>query len=157
MEVGQLNTSIRKTLTQNNCITAYSQNITYPDLIFVLSRFCQRKAKLVQMARGYFHRAFPIHGFKKTLNDMANVVIMQHFLQLTGVVPGRYEFKLRVTDGQGVSDEDTASVIVKADPSEKNLVELTLNVEGSALRLGQEKSLLARLKLLLHDQTINVR
>ena len=29
------------------------------------------------------------------------------------MVPGRYVFRLRVTDEQGVTDEDTVSVIVK--------------------------------------------
>jgi hypothetical protein len=29
------------------------------------------------------------------------------------VVPGRYVFRLRVTDEQGATDEDTVSVIVK--------------------------------------------
>jgi len=33
--------------------------------------------------------------------------------QLTDVVPGRYVFRLRVTDEQGATDEDTVSVIVK--------------------------------------------
>jgi hypothetical protein len=33
--------------------------------------------------------------------------------QLTDVVPGRYVFRLRVTDEQGATEEDTVSVIVK--------------------------------------------
>lgn len=34
-------------------------------------------------------------------------------LQLTDVVAGRYVFRLKVTDDQGLSSEDTVSVIVK--------------------------------------------
>jgi hypothetical protein len=33
--------------------------------------------------------------------------------QLTDVIPGRYVFRLRVTDEQGAAEEDTVSVIVK--------------------------------------------
>lgn len=36
-----------------------------------------------------------------------------YFLQLTDIVPGRYVFRLKVTDDQGLSSEDTVSVIVK--------------------------------------------
>lgn len=34
-------------------------------------------------------------------------------LQLTDIVPGRYVFRLKVMDDQGLSSEDTVSVIVK--------------------------------------------
>ena len=39
--------------------------------------------------------------------------ILTFIIQLTNVIPGRYEFRLRVTDDQGESDEDTVSIIVK--------------------------------------------
>lgn len=39
--------------------------------------------------------------------------IVFFFLQLTDIVPGRYVFRLKVTDDQGLSSEDTVSVIVK--------------------------------------------
>lgn len=34
-------------------------------------------------------------------------------LMVTDIVPGRYVFKLKVTDDQGLNSEDTVSVIVK--------------------------------------------
>ncbi|KAL0275001.1 UNVERIFIED_CONTAM: hypothetical protein PYX00_002996 [Menopon gallinae] len=78
-------------------------------------------------------------------------------LMLTDLIPGRYVFRLKVTDGQGLSDEDTVSIIVKPDPYLLHLVELTLNIEGSSLTVAQEQSLEANLALLLRDATIHVR
>ncbi|KAK6629603.1 hypothetical protein RUM43_003420 [Polyplax serrata] len=78
-------------------------------------------------------------------------------LQLTDLIPGRYVFKLKVSDGQGLSGEDTVSIIVKPDPYLMQLVELTLNIEGSALTVSQEKSLEAKLALLLRNAVIHVR
>ncbi|PSN49545.1 hypothetical protein C0J52_04994 [Blattella germanica] len=79
-------------------------------------------------------------------------------LMLTDVVPGRYVFRLIVTDDQGLSDEDTVSVIVKNDPHLFHLVELTLNIEGRMLTKQQESSLEMKLSLLLHEEAvINVR
>jgi len=79
-------------------------------------------------------------------------------LMLTDVVPGRYVFRLHVTDEQGVTDEDTVSVIVKHDPHLNQLVELTLNIEGHMLTKAQESSLEMKLSLLLRDEAeIHVR
>lgn len=76
---------------------------------------------------------------------------------MTGLVEGRYVFKLRVTDSQGFWDEDNVSVIVKPDPTANHLVELTLNIESCSLQVFQLRSLEDKLKILLHDQPINVR
>lgn len=78
-------------------------------------------------------------------------------LMLTDLIPGRYVFRLKVTDGQGLTDEDTVSVIVKPDPHLNHLVELTLNIEGGSLTVSKEQSLEAKLKLLLRDADIHVR
>lgn len=72
-------------------------------------------------------------------------------LMVTNVIPGRYEFKLHVTDDQGESDEDTVSIIVKPDPEMMNLVELTLNIEASKLSESQKDSVLVKLGMLLRD------
>lgn len=72
-------------------------------------------------------------------------------LMVTNVVPGRYEFKLRVTDDQGESDEDTVSIIIKPDPELLNLVALTLNIEASKLTESQRNSVLVKLGMLLRD------
>ncbi|XP_023702907.1 dyslexia-associated protein KIAA0319-like protein isoform X3 [Cryptotermes secundus] len=79
-------------------------------------------------------------------------------LMLTDVIPGRYVFRLRVTDEQGATEEDTVSVIVKRDPHLYHLVELTLNIEGRWLTKAQESSLEMKLSLLLRDEAeIHVR
>ncbi|XP_047368671.1 dyslexia-associated protein KIAA0319 [Vespa velutina] len=73
-------------------------------------------------------------------------------LMLTDVVPGRYLFKLKVTDEQGLSNEDTVSVIVKSDPQLLHLVELTLNIGANVLTESQKNSLVVKLQMLLRDE-----
>lgn len=73
-------------------------------------------------------------------------------LMLTDIVPGRYLFKLKVTDDQGLSNEDTVSVIVKPDPQLLNLVELTLNIGANVLTESQKDSLVVKLQMLLRDE-----
>lgn len=75
-------------------------------------------------------------------------------LMLTDVVPGRYVFRLKVSDEQGSSSEDTVSVIVKSDPLRFQLVELTLNIVGEQLTKSQEDSLRLKLSLLLKDNPV---
>ncbi|XP_070161283.1 dyslexia-associated protein KIAA0319 [Polyergus mexicanus] len=73
-------------------------------------------------------------------------------LMLTDVVPGRYVFRLKVTDDQGLNSEDTVSVIVKSDPQLLHLVELTLNIGASMLTVSQKNSLVVKLQMLLRDE-----
>ncbi|XP_046753459.1 dyslexia-associated protein KIAA0319 isoform X2 [Diprion similis] len=73
-------------------------------------------------------------------------------LMLSDVVPGRYVFRLKVSDDQGLSSEDTVSVIVKPDTRLLNLVELTLNIEARLLTKSQNDSLVVKLQMLLHDE-----
>ncbi|CAD1471833.1 unnamed protein product [Heterotrigona itama] len=73
-------------------------------------------------------------------------------LMLTDIVPGRYVFRLKVTDDQGLSSEDTVSVIVKPDPQLLNLVELTLNIGANMLTVSQKNSLVVKLQMLLRDE-----
>lgn len=85
--------------------------------------------------------------------------ILKHFLtflnsilyslQLTNIVAGRYIFKLTVTDGQGLSNSDTVSIIVHPDPLLLNLVEITFTVGVSALTEAEIQSLQQKLVLLL--------
>ncbi|XP_055539334.1 dyslexia-associated protein KIAA0319-like protein [Wyeomyia smithii] len=74
-------------------------------------------------------------------------------LILTNIVPGRYVFKLTVTDGQGLSGTDTVSVIVHPDPLVMNLVELTLTMEAIVLTQSELDSLQQKLVLLIGDNT----
>ncbi|XP_032664375.1 dyslexia-associated protein KIAA0319-like protein [Odontomachus brunneus] len=73
-------------------------------------------------------------------------------LMLTDVIAGRYVFRLKVTDDQGLSSEDTVSVIVKPDPQLLHLVELTLNIGASMLTVSQKNSLVLKLQMLLRDE-----
>lgn len=73
-------------------------------------------------------------------------------LMLTDIIPGRYVFRLKVTDDQGLSNEDTVSVIVKPDPQLLHLVELTLNIGASMLTVSQKNSLVVKLQMLLRDE-----
>uniref|UniRef100_A0A8D8HIY1 Dyslexia-associated protein KIAA0319-like protein n=1 Tax=Culex pipiens TaxID=7175 RepID=A0A8D8HIY1_CULPI len=74
-------------------------------------------------------------------------------LILTNIVPGRYVFKLTVTDGQGLSGSDTVSVIVHPDPLVMSLVELTLTMEATVLTQTELDSLQQKLVLLIGDNT----
>ncbi|XP_076160775.1 dyslexia-associated protein KIAA0319 isoform X2 [Ptiloglossa arizonensis] len=73
-------------------------------------------------------------------------------LMLTDIVPGRYLFRLKVTDDQGLSSEDTVSVIVKSDPQLLHLVELILNIGANMLTVSQKNSLVLKLQMLLRDE-----
>ncbi|XP_011314056.1 dyslexia-associated protein KIAA0319 isoform X2 [Fopius arisanus] len=77
-------------------------------------------------------------------------------LMITDVVPGRYIFKLKVTDDDGLFSEDTASVIVKPDPQLLHLVELTLNIEAHSLTESQKDSLVLKLQMLLREEAVIV-
>ncbi|XP_015123990.1 dyslexia-associated protein KIAA0319 isoform X2 [Diachasma alloeum] len=77
-------------------------------------------------------------------------------LMITGILPGRYVFKLKVTDDDGLFSEDTASVIVKPDPQLIHLVELTLNIEAHSLTESQKDSLVLKLQMLLTDEAVIV-
>ncbi|XP_054007146.1 dyslexia-associated protein KIAA0319 isoform X1 [Hylaeus anthracinus] len=73
-------------------------------------------------------------------------------LMLTDIIPGRYLFRLKVTDDQGLSSEDTVSVIVKPDPQLLHLVELILNIGANMLTVSQKNSLVVKLQMLLRDE-----
>uniref|UniRef100_A0A336KZH6 CSON002553 protein n=1 Tax=Culicoides sonorensis TaxID=179676 RepID=A0A336KZH6_CULSO len=71
--------------------------------------------------------------------------------KLTNVVPGRYVFKLTVSDAQGLSSSDTVSIFVNPDPLALNLVELTLTMEANSLMQSELDYLLQKVNLLLGD------
>ncbi|CAG0918755.1 unnamed protein product, partial [Notodromas monacha] len=74
---------------------------------------------------------------------------MTPVLKLVDLIPGHYEFKLRVQDEQSGFSEDTVSIIVKPSPNEFGEVELTLNVNLASLTSGELKNLVDKLELLL--------
>ncbi|XP_024607743.1 dyslexia-associated protein KIAA0319 homolog isoform X4 [Neophocaena asiaeorientalis asiaeorientalis] len=80
-------------------------------------------------------------------------------LQLTNLVEGVYTFHLRVSDSQGASDMDTATVEVRPDPKKSGLVELILQVGVGQLTEQQKDTLVRQLAVLLHvlDSDIKVQ
>uniref|UniRef100_A0A2I3G2K9 KIAA0319 n=1 Tax=Nomascus leucogenys TaxID=61853 RepID=A0A2I3G2K9_NOMLE len=80
-------------------------------------------------------------------------------LQLTNLVEGVYTFHLRVTDSQGASDTDTATVEVQPDPKKSGLVELTLQVGVGQLTEQRKDTLVRQLAVLLNvlDSDIKVQ
>uniref|UniRef100_A0A8C8A0Q4 KIAA0319-like n=1 Tax=Oryzias sinensis TaxID=183150 RepID=A0A8C8A0Q4_9TELE len=70
-------------------------------------------------------------------------------LFLGNLVEGKYRFKLTVTDGKGQSSSDSGTVEVKADPWEKDLVELVLEVPVSKVFQRQRDLLLRQVEVLL--------
>ncbi|KAL1784078.1 dyslexia-associated protein KIAA0319-like [Sigmodon hispidus] len=71
-------------------------------------------------------------------------------LQLTNLVEGVYTFHLLVTDSQGASDSDTATVEVLPDPKKDGLVELILQVGVEHLLEQQKETLVRQLAMLLN-------
>lgn len=61
-------------------------------------------------------------------------------------------FKLKVTDDEGLNNEDMVSIIVKSDPKLLNLVELTLNIGTNIFTESQKNSLILKLQMLLRDE-----
>ncbi|XP_068951150.1 dyslexia-associated protein KIAA0319 homolog [Petaurus breviceps papuanus] len=80
-------------------------------------------------------------------------------LQLINLVEGVYTFHLKVTDLQGVSDIDTATVEVRPDPKKTGLVELILQVEVGQLTEVQKDMLVRQLAVLLNvpDSDIKIQ
>ncbi|XP_060100114.1 dyslexia-associated protein KIAA0319 homolog isoform X2 [Heteronotia binoei] len=71
-------------------------------------------------------------------------------LQVTNLVEGIYTFHLKVTDGRGDSDTDTAVVEVQPDPKKNGLVELILQVGAGQLTEQQKGTLVRQLAVLLN-------
>ncbi|KAM4027057.1 dyslexia-associated protein KIAA0319 homolog [Anomaloglossus baeobatrachus] len=80
-------------------------------------------------------------------------------LQLTNLVEGIYIFHLKVTDGKGDTDIDTATVEVRPDPRKGNLVELILEVAVRQLSEQQKDTLVRQLAVLLNvlDSDVKVQ
>ncbi|GFX42292.1 dyslexia-associated protein KIAA0319-like protein [Trichonephila clavipes] len=78
-------------------------------------------------------------------------------LKLTGLVSGRYLFRLTVFDLQGASSSDTASLIVKTPKNLIDQIELVVNADIKSFTQEQEDTLLRQLEILLHEaEPVNV-
>uniref|UniRef100_A0A3P9L4D6 Si:ch211-193k19.1 n=1 Tax=Oryzias latipes TaxID=8090 RepID=A0A3P9L4D6_ORYLA len=81
--------------------------------------------------------------------EVLNNTDHQAVLFLGNLVEGKYRFKLTVTDSKGQSSSDSGTVEVKADPWEKDLVELVLEVPVSQVFQRQRDLLLRQVEVLL--------
>ncbi|CRL01795.1 CLUMA_CG015011, isoform A [Clunio marinus] len=79
-------------------------------------------------------------------------------LMLTGVVAGTYKFKLTVSDEQGLTGVEIATVTVNEDPLILNLVEVVLTANSTTLSQQELDQLKQKILLLLGDNMkLNIR
>ncbi|XP_013408789.1 dyslexia-associated protein KIAA0319-like protein isoform X2 [Lingula anatina] len=84
-------------------------------------------------------------------------------LLMTDMVPGHYMFTLTVTDQDGLSSKDAASVIIKEDENSKNLLQMYLDVDIAVFKEKNKQNLANQLALLLQktlpggDTTVDIR
>lgn len=76
---------------------------------------------------------------------------------LTNLVSGRYVYKLTVSDEQGLTSSDTASVFIHPDPMLLNLIQLTLPMNISMLTHSALNTIVQKIGLLMGDMKIQVR
>lgn len=79
-------------------------------------------------------------------------------LAVANLIPGRYVFKLTVTDDQGATGDDVVRVIVHPDPNLLNLVDLTMAIEYTSLTQSELEIILQKISLFLGDnKQVHVR
>lgn len=79
-------------------------------------------------------------------------------LIVTDVEPGTYIFNLTVFDEQGLSDTDSAFLVVKPDPMLYYLIDITIDCDVRHLTQSQLNTLKGKLALLVTDGTkLNIR
>lgn len=78
-------------------------------------------------------------------------------LMLTNLVPGKYVFRLTVTDAQGLSDHDIATLIIHSNPRELDVVTITLKSDPRSFTDSELSTIREQIALLLHQQgSINI-
>ncbi|XP_033112525.1 dyslexia-associated protein KIAA0319 homolog isoform X2 [Anneissia japonica] len=70
-------------------------------------------------------------------------------LLLVDLVPGRYTFTLKVTDGKGLSATDKVDIVVKQYVNEDSLVEITFAADITKVTQEDEELLLRKLSLFM--------
>lgn len=73
-------------------------------------------------------------------------------LMMTNVVPGKYSFKLQVTDTQNMVDEDTVRILIREDPEILNVVEVTIATEITSVSVQESNLFIQKLELILGDR-----
>ncbi|GAB1606635.1 dyslexia-associated protein KIAA0319-like protein [Argonauta hians] len=82
--------------------------------------------------------------------NIANNSDSKAVLQLVNLISGRYMFSLEVFDEDGLSSADTASIIVKPDPSEMDKLVLELDTDIKHFTEKSLNNIESQLGLLLH-------
>ncbi|XP_029634783.1 dyslexia-associated protein KIAA0319-like protein isoform X4 [Octopus sinensis] len=82
--------------------------------------------------------------------EIANNSNSEAVLQLINLIAGRYIFTLHVFDSDGLSSSDSASIIVKPDPSEIDKMVLELDTDIEHFTVKSLKNIESQLGLLLH-------
>lgn len=78
-------------------------------------------------------------------------------LMLTNLVPGKYIFRLTVTDAQGLSDYNIATLTVNPNARELDVVTITLKSDPRSLKEGELTTIRDQIALLIHQQgTVNI-
>ncbi|XP_046464140.1 dyslexia-associated protein KIAA0319-like protein [Daphnia pulex] len=78
-------------------------------------------------------------------------------LMLTNLVPGKYVFRLTVTDAQGLSDHDVATLIIHSNPRELDVVTITLRSDPRSFTDSELTTIREQIALLLHQQgSVNI-
>ncbi|XP_076437879.1 dyslexia-associated protein KIAA0319-like protein [Babylonia areolata] len=85
--------------------------------------------------------------------DVVNHSDHQAVLQLVNMVAGRYVFTLTVTDQDGLSSQDTASLLVKNGENYKDLVEMVLDTDIHHFSQDDKTNIVKQLELLIHQST----
>lgn len=93
------------------------------------------------------------HDASLAMGSIAEKSDESPILELTDVTVGKYIFNLTVYDEQGLSDTDTVTFIVKNDPKQFYLVEITIDEDVKHLTAAQYNNLKAKLALLMKDGT----
>nr|CAH0113256.1 unnamed protein product [Daphnia galeata] len=76
---------------------------------------------------------------------------------LTNLVPGKYVFRLTVTDTQGLSDHDVATLIIHSNPRELDVVAITLRSDPRSFTDRELTAIREQIALLLHQQgSVNI-
>nr|CAG4643003.1 EOG090X00QS [Ilyocryptus agilis] len=76
-------------------------------------------------------------------------------LMLTNLVPGKYIFRLTVTDAQGLSDHDIATLMIHPNPRELDVVTITLKSNPRVFKESDLNTIREQIALLLHQQGSN--